>query len=106
MQAGYEVIFMAPQSRFHGQKRVTDWIVDKAKELGIKRVTKRLDAEGSGAGGHLHSWHFFELADQPVEVMFVLEVELADRLIDAVKAEGVHVFCVRKPVDFGELGRD
>ena len=106
MQAGYEVIFMAPQSRCHGRKRVTDWIVDKARELGITRVTKRYDAEGTGGGGHVHSAHFFELADQPVEIVFVLETDLADRLIGAVKAEGVHVFCIRKPVEFGELRGD
>ncbi|MFC3283440.1 DUF190 domain-containing protein [Litchfieldella rifensis] len=104
LQAGYEVIFMAPQSRRHKGKRATDAVVECARALGIRRMTRRLDVEGAGENGHLHSAHFFELDDQPVELMYVLEDDLAERLIDAVDQAGIPVFCLRRRVEYGHLG--
>lgn len=103
MQKGLEVIFITPQSRRHKGRLVSDLIVEQAKTLGIKRVTKRIDAEGMGEKGHLHSWHFFEQADQPMELMFVVEESLGQQLIDGVSQAGIHAFCVARPVEFGEL---
>ena len=103
MQSGYEVIFISPQNRRHGGSRVSEWIIARARDLGIQKVTRRLDTEGTGSGGRLHSWHFFEQADQPEEIMFVLDEATADQLIEAVTQAGVHVFCLRRPVAFGEL---
>lgn len=105
MESGYEIIFIAPQNRRHHGKRVIDLVVEKARELGIQQFTKRMDSEGQGLNGQMHSAHFFELADQPVELVFVLDESLCTALIDAVKASGAHVFCIRKPVEFGEFGR-
>lgn len=104
MESGYEIVFIAPQNRRYQGKRVIDLVIDKAHELGIRQITKRMDSEGQGQKGQLHSAHFFELADQPVELMFVLEESLGERLIHAVEASGARVFCIRKPVQFGELG--
>lgn len=104
MKKGTELIFIAPQNRRHGGHLVTERIVTLAKELGIERWTERADSEGTGKSGHLHSSHFFELANQPVELVFMLEEEKANRLVDAIQGEGIPVFCVRKPVEFGELG--
>lgn len=105
MQDGYEVIFIMPMNRRQSGKLVSEWIEDKARELGITRMTKRTDTEGIGAHGH-HSAHFFELADQPVEIMFVLDKAEADRLIDSIGNAGINVFCVRRPVQYGQLGKN
>lgn len=103
MDTGYEVIFITPQNRRHDGKLVSKHVVDIAHDLGIGRMTKRLDSEGQGTSGHLHSAHFFELADQPIEIMFVVGRETGERLIEAVRSAGIHVFCIRKQVEFGEL---
>ncbi|MDX1802376.1 MAG: DUF190 domain-containing protein [Marinobacter sp.] len=104
MEPGYEIIFIAPQNRRHEGTRVIELVIDKAHELGIRQYTKRMDSEGQGQHGKMHSAHFFELADQPVEVVFVLDERLGGQLMDAVEATGAHVFCIRKPVEFGEFG--
>lgn len=104
MEKGYEIIFITPENRRHNNKRVCELITDMAKKRGISRMTKRIDREGLGAGGHLHSAHFFELADQPVEIMFVVDSATGDQLIEDVKQAGIHVFCIRKEVEYGVLG--
>lgn len=104
LNSGFEVIFMTPQSRRHKGDYVTDAVIEQAGKLGIKSVTKRSDMEGTGLSGHTHAAHFFELADQPVELMYVLDGDTADRLIRAVDEAGIYVFCVRRPVEYGQLG--
>lgn len=103
MDTGYEIIFITPQNRRHHGKLVSTQVVDIARDLGIDRMTKRLDSEGQGTSGHLHSAHFFELADQPLEIMFLVDRDIGERLIEAVRDAGIHVFCIRKQVEFGEL---
>lgn len=105
MEKGYEIIFIMPQNRRHKGKLVSELIEETAKNLGINRMTKRMDNEGRGDNGHLHSAHFFELADQPMEIIFVLDRETGERLLDAVRETEAHVFFVRKEVFYGELGR-
>ena len=103
MEKGYEILFITPQNRRHEGKLVSKLIIDMAKDHGVQRVTTRMDSEGQGLSGHLHSAHFFELADQPMEIMFVVAQETGEKLIEAVRAAGIHVFCVRKQVEFGDL---
>jgi PII-like signaling protein len=101
---GFEVIFIAPRShRLHG-KPVLDAIVALARKQGIKRYTRRFDTVGAGASGHTHSAHFFELADEPEELMFVLDGGQADALIRAVETAGAHVFCLRRGIDYWQFG--
>jgi hypothetical protein len=52
----------------------------------------------------MHSSHFFELADQPQEIHLVVSMEDAERLFERLKAEKVHLFYIKSPVEFGTLG--
>jgi hypothetical protein len=52
----------------------------------------------------VHSAHFFELADQPVEVVMAVTEDESARLFARLQAEGVHLFYVKAPVEFGEIG--
>ncbi|GAB3335486.1 DUF190 domain-containing protein [Chromohalobacter beijerinckii] len=103
-QHGYEVIFMAPESRRHHGKPVIDAVAEHAKTLGIERMTRRTASEGTGADGRTHSAHFFELADRPIELLFVLDKTLTERLIDAVDQAGIDVFVLRREVNYAQLG--
>lgn len=103
LKSGYEVIFIVPESRRHDGKRVYDWIVETAKGLGIGRMTQRGDVEGTGADGKLHSAHFFDLADQSIELMYAMDEETAERFVTAVEATGAPLFCICRPVHFGQL---
>lgn len=101
---GFELIFIAPRSRRHEGKPVLDIVLDIAKSQGIKCHTRRVDMEGSGLNGHVHSAHFFELSDEPEELMFVVDGGQADALLRQVEDRGVHVFCLRRPIDYWQFG--
>lgn len=104
MKEGLEITFMAPQNRRHQGKKVMDLVMEEAHQLGITRCTSRLISEGTGRNDVLYSAHFLDLADQPVELVFVVEKELGDALVTAIMHAELPVFCVRKAVEFGNLG--
>lgn len=103
---GYEITFMAPRSRRHRGEPVLDAVVRIARTQGITRYTRRIDSESVGAGERAHSAHFFELADEPEEVTFILADGKSDTLMQQVEAEGLHVFCVRQAIEYFQLGAD
>lgn len=102
---GYEVTFMAPRSRRHHGQPVLDAVEKIADSHGLQTHTRRIDAEGKGARGHTHSAHFFELADEPEELMFVLDTDNTEKLIRAVENERLHVFCVRSAIEYWQFGK-
>ena len=72
--------------------------------IGIRGATVISATEGFGHHRHMHSAHFFELADQPVEVTMAVTEKEAGDYFDRLKAEKVHVFYVKAPIQFGTLG--
>ena len=101
---GYQVCFLTVQAHRHKGKPVADWLMQVAKEMGLRGGTVIAASEGFGAHGRLHAAHFFELTDQPVEVVMVATEEEADRLFARIREEGVKVFYTKTPVEFGALG--
>lgn len=101
---GYQVTFFTQQDHRHKGKPMGDWLVHLAKELGLRGATLMAAGEGFGHHGRIHSAHFFELTDQPLEVVMALSAEETDRLFERLKAEGVSVFYVKTAVEFGTLG--
>ncbi|WP_126444567.1 DUF190 domain-containing protein [Sulfuricystis multivorans] len=103
---GYQITFFTQQDRRHKGKPLADWLVHLAKELGLQGATVLAGSEGLGHDRRIHSARFFELADQPVEVVMAVSSEQAERLFARLKAEGVHLFYVKTAVEFGVLGED
>lgn len=103
---GYQITFFTQQNHLHKGKPVGDWLIHLAQDMGLRGATLLPGGEGFGQHRRLHSVHFFELADQPQEVMMAVSHEEADRLFYALRAmeEGVHLFYVKTPVEFGMLG--
>lgn len=101
---GYQITFFTHQDRRHKGKQISDWLVELVKELGLRGASVHAGGESFARGRRVHSAHFFELADQPVEVLIAVTSEEATRLFDRLKAEGVHLFYVKTPVEFGILG--
>jgi uncharacterized protein len=102
---GYQVTFFTQQSERHAGKPVGDWLVHLAREMGLRGATLLAADEGFGHGGRLHSAHFFELAEQPVQVVLALGADECDRLFARLEAEGVHLFYVKTQVEFGTVGQ-
>ena len=101
---GYQITFFTQQDHRHKGKPMGDWLVHLAQELGLRGATLMAAGEGFGHHGRIHSAHFFELADQPLEVVMALSAQEADRLFERLNAEGVHLFYVKMAVEFGTLG--
>ncbi len=101
---GYQITFFTQQNHRHEGKPIGDWLIHLAQELGLRGATLVAGGEGFGQHRRIHSAHFFELAEQPVEVMMAVSHEEADRLFARLKDEGVHLFYVKSAVEFGALG--
>jgi uncharacterized protein len=103
---GYQITFLTQQDRRHNGKSLADWLVRLAKELGLRGATLIPASEGFGHQGRIHSAHFFELTDQPLEVLMAVTEDEAERLFARLRTEGVSLFYVKTPVEFGTLGGD
>jgi PII-like signaling protein len=103
---GYQLTFYTEQNRHHGHHTVIEWLLHEAKHQGIHGATVINCAEGTGHAGTHHAAHMLRLDDQPVQIILAVTEDEADRMLDAVKTEHVHVFYTRSPVEFGLLGDD
>lgn len=101
---GYQITFFTQQDRRHGHTPLAEWLMLAARDLGIRGATIIAASEGYGHHRRIHSAHFFELADQPQEVVMALNEEEANQLFALLEKEGVHCFYVKSAVEFGVLG--
>ena len=103
---GYQLTFFTLQDKRHKGKPVGEWLLQLAREMGLRGATLVGAGEGFGHHKRLHSVHFVELADQPLEVLMVLSQEECDRLFARLAQEQVQVFYVKTPAEFGTVGDD
>lgn len=81
-----------------------EWLLQLARKEGAHGGTLFNAGESFGHSGHLHSAHFFELADQPVGVVVVADESTCKRLLNAIERESVDIFYVKIPVQYGRTG--
>ena len=103
---GYQLTFYTQRGRTHRLRSVAEWILKAAKELGIKGGTVSNAETGFGRDGKYYSAHFFELAEQPVEITMAVTSDQADALFAKIEETGLQVFFVKIPVEFGITGGD
>jgi len=92
------------QNKRHGHQALYEWLIEAARSHGVGGCTVIMGTMGFGQHRRIHSAHFFELADQPVEVTMVVTESQADNLFALLEQEKVHMFYVKLPVEFGTLG--
>lgn len=106
MNGTYLKFYVQEKRRLHGILAY-EWILEKAKKLGIHGGSAFRAVAGFGRHGVMHENQFFELAgDLPVEVGFAVTDDEADRFLQLVRDEKVSLFYVRLPVEFGVLNSD
>jgi PII-like signaling protein len=92
--------FYVHQPRKHGKELLFEWLLARAKELGIHGGSAFFAAAGYGRHGVIHEQRFFELPEVlPVMVEFIVSAEEADKLLALVRAEKIHTFCTRTPTE-------
>jgi PII-like signaling protein len=102
---GFLVIFFTQQNRRYQGKMLGDWIVDLAKDMGLRGATLSTGIEGFGHTGRLHSAHFFELADQPTEIRMAITEQESERLFKRLEVEDISVFFLKTPIEMGFVGK-
>lgn len=101
---GYQLTFFTQQNRHHRGHALGDWLVQEARRLGIGGATLIGAAEGFGHHRRIHAAHFFELADQPLEVTMAVSAEEAERFFQRLREEGIDLFYVKSAVEYGMTG--
>jgi PII-like signaling protein len=101
---GFQLTFFTQQDRRHHGKSLAHWLVEEARAMGIGGATLLSAAEGYGHHRRIHSAHFIELADQPLEVVMAVTAEEADRLFAKLNGEKIKVFYSKTPIEFGTTG--
>ncbi len=93
--------FYIHENRKHGHILVYEWLLEEAKRIGIHGGSAFKAIAGYGRNGILHEDHFFELAGElPVEVVFVVREDEADRLITLIREASLSLFYVSMPVEY------
>ena len=94
------VRFYVHHTRKHDMVMLFEWLLQRAKEMGIHGGSAFAAIAGFGRHGIIHEQRFFELAaDLPIMVEFIVSPEEADRLIDMVRAEKIHTFCTKTALE-------
>ncbi len=101
---GYQISFFTQQDKRHDHTPLAEWLMLTARDMGIRGATIIAGSEGYGHHRRIHSAHFFELADQPQEVIMTLTEDETNMFFAFLKKEGVHCFYVKSVVEFGVLG--
>jgi PII-like signaling protein len=97
--------FIVHENRKVGGLIMHDWLLKKAKALGIHGGCAFRGIAGFGRHGILHEQTFWELAgDLPVEIRFVCGEADAHRLLDVVEEAKLSVFYVISPTRYGIAG--
>jgi PII-like signaling protein len=104
---GFQLTFYTGQSRRIHHKPVGEWLLSIVKSMNIGGATLNTAIAGVGHDNKLHSAHFFDLADQPVEVTVVTSEKGCAKLFERLKTEeDLNLFYVKIPVEFGFIGKE
>jgi PII-like signaling protein len=107
MRKGVRLQFYFPEGARHHHHLLHEWLLQAARDCGIKGGSVFRAIAGYGRHGKMHYGHFFEDAGRlPVEVRLITTPDLAERLIATLQAERVQVFFVRSDVEFGWIPDD
>ena len=98
---GFQLTFITRQDRRHRGQPLAEWLLHACRDLGIRGATLIAASEGYGRHRKMHSAHFIELADQPVEVTRAVDAGECERVFARLAAEGVDVFYLKAPIEFG-----
>jgi PII-like signaling protein len=103
MQSVYLKFYVTEKQR-HDGVLLYEWLLEEAKKLGLPGGSAFRAIAGFGRHGRLHDESFFELAGElPVQVEFLLNTELADKLLGALRVYKLNLLYVRYAVESGVL---
>lgn len=97
-------VFVAENQRRDG-KILYEWLLEKARIMGINGGTALRAIAGFGRHGRLHEETFFELSGElPVEVEFLLDEAQAGQFLAMLAVNQLKLFYVKMPAEYGVTG--
>jgi PII-like signaling protein len=97
-------IFVLEGQRHHGEL-LYDWLLRRAREMGITGGAAFREIAGYGRHQRLHEQFFFELAgDLPVEVVFATTQPDSEKIMNLLARETLPLFYIKSPCEFGHVG--
>lgn len=103
---GYQLTFFTQQDRRVHHKPIAEWLLSEALKMGLRGATLMAAAEGFGQHHKIHAAHFYELTDQPIEVVMVVTEDEMQRFFMRLAEEQLKLVYVKSAVEFGVLGED
>lgn len=101
---GFQLIFSTLQNRKHTNgDNLVEWLEKSAMKLGIQGVTVINASGGIGRDGKLHSASFFELSDQPIEVIMNVSEEECAKLFAFLAEEKQGIFYTKSAIEYGTM---
>lgn len=98
------LVFYVSEKQHHAGMPLYDWLLEKARALGIAGGSAFRAIAGYGRHGKLHQETFFELAgEMAVKVEFIVDEQHAEKLLDVLHAENLDIFHVRYAVQAGVI---
>ncbi|MBV5320890.1 MAG: DUF190 domain-containing protein [Sulfuricurvum sp.] len=101
MKTGYQLTFFTLQSRRHNGTNIVEWLEDVAQRSGISGLTVTNASKGLGHDGRWHSATFFELSDQPLEIMMIADEESCNTLFSLLEEQKSSLFYTKTAIEYG-----
>jgi len=98
---GFQLTFYTTQGRSHQGQPLVRWLTERALEKGLWGATVIAAVKGLGHDGVMHSAHFFDLTDQPLQLTMILPESAAREFLDDLREQQVKVFYVLTAAEYG-----
>jgi PII-like signaling protein len=97
-------LHMAESRRVHGML-LYEWLLERAKRLGLHGGSVFRAIAGYGRHGVLHDKQFFELEGElPVVIEFILPAAEVTQLLDLLRHESIDLVYSQWPLEFSATG--
>lgn len=101
---GFQLVFSTLQSRKHPNgEPISQWLVKVSEQLGVKGITILHASQGIGRDGKLHSAAFFELADEPLEIIMNVSEAECEKLFAVLNKEKLGLFYTKSAIEYGTI---
>lgn len=94
--------FYVSEKQLHAGMPLYEWLLEEARKQGIPGGSAFRAIAGFGRHGRLHEETFFELAGElAVKVEFILDDDLAEKILQQVHAQKLNIIYLRCQVRSG-----
>ncbi|MEO8460317.1 MAG: DUF190 domain-containing protein [Dokdonella sp.] len=102
---GSHLRFYTYENRKHKGLAVYEWLLERARDLGIHGGSAFRALAGFGHRGVMHEQHFVELAgEQSILIEFIADEDQADQFLTLINQEELAIFWMRSEVEYGTSG--